>query len=517
MNAPAASPPAASPVVQARELRKSFSGTEVLHGVSVDFRAGSVHAICGENGAGKSTLLKIVSGVHRPTSGTVLVGGEEYEGLSVVEARKQGIVAILQDPTLIPTLSVAENLFLGDLPSAGLVKRRSMRRQAREILERYDLDLDADERVSGLTLGKRRLLEIARAAEQQPRLIILDEPTASLSDSEVRMLARVIVALREADAAVAYVSHRLAEVLEFSDTITVLRDGSKVDTRPAASLDEDGLASLMIGSEFRAADGVAGARRERGDGPRATALSGSGIVVHPGCQPFDLELPAGEVTGFYGLVGSGRSSLARGLVGMGQLAGGEIEVDGRPYRPTTSTRAARRGLYYCPEDRKGQGLFYRRPIHENVSLVALDDLSNRAGRIAFRREHELATEVCSAVRMRPLDVDKFPGQLSGGNQQKVLLARYFAAAPRLLILDEPTVGVDIGARRDIHELIASRLSPEGAIVLISSDPDEIFALCRHVYVFKDATVAAELRADEVSREHLAAAALGFGGGREVAV
>ncbi|WP_249019156.1 sugar ABC transporter ATP-binding protein [Conexibacter sp. S30A1] len=497
---------ALEPLVSGNALCKSFSGTEVLHSVTVAFCARQVHAICGENGAGKSTLLKIISGVHRPDSGSIVTQGRKHAGLTVHEARKHGIVAVLQDPTLIPTLSIAENFFLGSLPGRAIVRRREMTRSAQEALDRYGLPLDASELVAQLTLGKRRLLEIVRASEQHPRLVILDEPTASLSDSEVRMLAGVIGKLKQESAAIAYVSHRLREVLEFSDVITVLRDGTRVATEPAATLDENGLASLMIGSAVSRVTHRQESTRRRND-PRARGLTGRAIHLGASTAPFDLDLPVGEVIGFYGLVGSGRSSLARSLVGLGPLPGGEITLNGSAYRPTSPSHAARLGVMYCPEDRKGGGLFFRSSINENVSLITLRSYTNRADIISVRRERQAVIEVCRSVKLRPLNIDAKPSQLSGGNQQKVLLARYFAATPDVLILDEPTVGVDIGARRDIHEMIAAKGATGGAVVLISSDPEEVLDLCQHVYVFRDATVVAEFAGSRLTRDALTAAAL----------
>lgn len=505
-------------VVETEKISKQFSGVVVLSEITLGFARGSVHGICGENGAGKSTLLKIVSGVYQPSSGSIIVNGIRHANLSVHDARRSGIIPILQDPTLIPSLSIAENLFLGNLPSTrtGIVRKSSMLRQAELLLENYSLPFDVREKVSALPLGKRRLLEIVRAAELQPSLIILDEPTASLSDTEVDLLGGIVEELRKRDTAVAYVSHRLREVLEFCDVVTVLRDGKQIATRQSTDLDEDELGSLMIGRTYssKSSSSAGRLRPKLVDGSKVL-LVGESLRIHPGKREFDLSIRTGEITGVYGLVGSGRTSLARAIAGLRALGGGHLKIDGDRYQPANPVEAAKHGVYFCPEDRKLEGLCLNRPVFENVSIISIKDASRKLGLISAQMEETVAEKICSEVNLKPLKIHISPAELSGGNQQKVLLARYFLASPKLLILDEPTVGVDIGARNDIHNLIRDRLSSEVSIVVISSDPEEIVALCDKVIVLRDGVLVGELYDEEITQETLSELAVGSAANKDV--
>jgi ABC-type sugar transport system ATPase subunit len=492
-------------VLRAANITKRFNQTEVLHDVTVSFHRGRVHSICGENGAGKSTLLKVIAGIHRPTSGTVTVGGRTYHGLTVAEARQCGIIPILQDPTLVPVLSIAENLFLGALPMRyGLLEKGRLHRQAKRLLEKYELDFDTDAPVGSLPLGKQRLLEIVRAAEEHPVLIILDEPTASLSTAEVDLLGAVISRLCQDDtAAVAYVSHRLREVLDFGDEVTVLRDGREVATSTTASLDEGSLASMMIGRSYqRVARSAQSSSREPGENEDRVCLQANGVRIRPGTAAFSFEVRANQITGLYGLVGSGRSSLGRALVGLQRAEAGEFSLFGSDYQPHNPKDAARHGVYYCPEDRKVQGLCLRRPIYENVSLINLRPLVGRLGFVDRKRELETTSAICAEVQLRPLDVRYYPAQLSGGNQQKALLARYFLGKAQLLILDEPTAGVDVGARLDMHSVIRARVNKDLGMIVISSDAEEIVTLCDRAYVFQRGTIVGELSRDKITEDSL---------------
>jgi ribose transport system ATP-binding protein len=499
-------------VLCAANITKRFNQTEVLHDVTVSFYRGQVHSICGENGAGKSTLLKVIAGIHRPTSGTITVGGRTYHSLTVTEARQCGIIAILQDPTLVPVLTIAENLFLGELPMRrGLLEKGRLHRQARKLLDKYELDFDTYAAVGSLPLGKQRLLEIVRAAEEHPTLIILDEPTASLSGAEVDLLGAVISKLCQDDtAAVAYVSHRLREVLDFGDEVTVLRDGREVATSSTVSLDESALASMMIGRSYqREARGVSGSSQGFGHESTRSCLQADGVRLRSGTVPFSFEVRANEITGLYGLVGSGRSSLGRALAGLQRAETGEYLLFGSDYRPRSPKDGARHGVYYCPEDRKTQGLCLRRPIYENVSLIKLDTLVNNFGLVKRKQEFDATSAICAEVQLRPLDVRYYPAQLSGGNQQKALLARYFLGTAQLLILDEPTAGVDVGARLDMHSAIRSRVNDDLGVVVISSDAEEIVNLCDRVYVFQRGTIVGELSGDEITEDSLSRLAVGL--------
>jgi L-arabinose transport system ATP-binding protein len=485
-----------------RDIRKAFGGVQALRGVSIDARAGEVLALVGENGAGKSTLLKILSGAHLPDAGTMMLDGKPVAFSSPHQAHAAGVRVIYQEPEIIPHVSVAENIYVGELPRRlHIVERRRLVARARADIARYGFA----ETLSATTLGERlspaqrQLVEIMRALIADVRVIAFDEPTSSLSNVEVDALFRLITRLRAEGIAVLYVSHRLPEIFRMTDRVTVLRDGAVVGTRPIAETNSDELVSMMVGRDLtsmfvrqshRAGDVVLSVRGLRSDDVNDVS--------------FDVR--AGEVVGIAGLVGAGRSELAHAVIGSEPMRGGEVRIDGRQVRIRSPRDAIRAGIGFVPEERKAQALLMDRTVRDNVSLSVLRRLS--AARVVRRRaERRLTTEFVQRLSVRASSIEQLVANLSGGNQQKVVLARGLAMRPRVLILDEPTRGVDVGAKAEIYHLI-NDLAGEGlAIVVISSELPEILALSDRVLVMQAGRITGELAREDASEERILALAM----------
>jgi L-arabinose transport system ATP-binding protein len=485
-----------------RDIRKTFGGVQALRSVSVEARAGEVLALVGENGAGKSTLLKILSGAHRPDAGSVVIDGRPVTFGSPREAHAAGVRVIYQEPEIIPHVSVAENIYVGELPNrVHVVNRRQLIARARADLARYGF---ADT-VSATALGERlspaqrQLVEIMRALIADVRVIAFDEPTSSLSNVEVDALFRLINRLRDEGIAVLYVSHRLPEIFRIADRVTVLRDGAVVGTRQIAKTSTDELVSMMVGRDLTSMF----VRRAHDPGPVVLSVRGlSSDVVHD--VSFDVR--AGEVVGIAGLVGAGRSELAHAIIGSEPVRRGQVLVDGNAVRTRGPRDAIRAGIGFVPEERKAQALLMERSVRDNVSLAVLRRISV-AHVIRRRAELRLTNEFVRRLSVRTPTIEHAVGNLSGGNQQKVVLARGLALHPRVLILDEPTRGVDVGAKAEIYHLV-NDLAAEGlAIVVISSELPEILALSDRVLVMQSGRITGELSREDASEEQILALAM----------
>lgn len=500
-----------APRLEARGVTKRFPGVVALKDVSFDVRAGEVHALCGENGAGKSTLIKLLSGVHAHGSyeGTLLVDGKPAEFRGVGDAQRAGVAAIAQELALVPALSVAENVRLGDWPTRGaLVDWDEARRDAREWLGRLGLDVDPDLPVERLGAGQRQLVEIAKALRKDARVLILDEPTAALAEAEARRLMDLVRQLRGQGIAIVYISHRLEEIFNLADRVTVLRDGSTVATRPAAEATRDVLIRDMVGREIgdlfpRRAPRPGPVRLEakdlsvEGDGGGVRALSGVSFSVR-----------AGEVLGVGGLMGAGRTELVMHLFGAwGARAGGTVTLDGSPLKDGRPWDALAAGLALVTEDRRRHGLILEQSVGFNLSLSTLKSLL-RGGLLDARAETVLNERDRADLRIKTPSLDARVGGLSGGNQQKVLVGRARRCAPKVLLLDEPTRGVDVGAKVEIYEMI-NRLTEKGlAVVLVSSELPELIGMSDRIVMMRSGRVMGEFTRAEATQERLIAAALG---------
>jgi ABC-type sugar transport system ATPase subunit len=497
--------PASAPaLVEARAVSKRFGGVQALADVSVAIAAGGVHGLVGENGAGKSTLAKIVGGVQQPDDGELLVDGEPVRFRSPRDALAAGIATIAQEIALVGARSVLENVFYGIEPRrAGVVRRRELRRAWDALAERTGFGLDPDAPIRALRTADQQKAEILRAIARDARLILMDEPTAALTVDETQRLLQIVRRLADDGTSVVLVSHDLEEVLSVADTVTVMRDGRLVRTSPAAEETPARLVTAMIGREVDLS--FPAKRPPAGDTP--PVLEARGLGRAGAIADVSLSLRAGEIVGLAGLVGSGRTEVARALFGADRLDAGEILVDGVPVRLRSPRDAARHGIALLPESRKDEGLLMIRSIAENAALASYGDGElATAGVVRRGRERARARELAAQVDVRAPSVDVPVGSLSGGNQQKVLFAKWLARRPRVLIADEPTRGVDVGAKAQIHDLIVDLAGRGMAVLVISSELEEVLGLAHRVLVMRRGRVVAEYDGADATREAVMSAA-----------
>ncbi|MES2697667.1 MAG: sugar ABC transporter ATP-binding protein [Verrucomicrobiota bacterium] len=477
-----------TPLLELRQLTKSFGGARALRGVSFDLQAGEVHALLGENGAGKSTLIKIVTGAHQPDGGTISVGGETVSGLTPAASHALGIACIYQQPALFPDLTVAENIALR-LERGGSLRRvdwSARGTRARDLLHRIGADIAPTAEVRTLSMPEQQLVEIACALGAGARIVIMDEPTASLTQKEQHLLFSVVRELRKSGVGVIYISHRLEEIFALADRVTVLRDGESVGTHPVAAMNEASLIRLMVGREMTQIYPP----REGAPGEIALALRGVGCTAS-GVRDVSFELRAGEVFGLAGLVGAGRTELARILFGLTPADRGEILLSGHSVTLTSPQEAIAHGIAYVPEDRRRHGVVLDMPVEENMTM-AIHRRLFRGAWLRFGAERTLALDYIRDLAIKCSGPTAPGGSLSGGNQQKVSLARWLATKPRILILDEPTQGVDVGAKSEIHKIVR-RLAQQGlAVLLISSDLPEVLGMSDRIGVMRGGTLTAIL-------------------------
>jgi rhamnose transport system ATP-binding protein len=489
--------PVQAPVVSLRDAAKSYGPIKALHGVTLELRAGEVMCLAGENGAGKSTLIKILTGAIRRDSGEYLIDGEDVGSPSPAQAREAGIGVVYQELSLLPDLSVAENLLMGHLPAVrGITRPAELRRQAGAMLERVGLDwLDPGTEVATLSLAVRQLVEIAKVLGANPRVLIFDEPTTALSESETKALLARIHALRDEGHAIMYVSHHLEEMFEIGDRVTILRDGGLVTCKPMAELDHDGLIASMVGRKIESLY-PAGNRTIGDQRLRVRGLVPAGVTA-----PIDFQVRAGEIVGIAGLLGSGRSELLRAIFGADPVQAGHIEVDGKKVRPGDPRRAVQAGMGLLTEDRKQLGLLLELSIRENASLAHLDEIS-RFWLVDKRRERGIVDQYLGGLRLRAASWEQPVSSLSGGNQQKVLLARWLATKAKVLMFDEPTKGVDVGAKAEIYKVIGD-LAAEGlGVVVVSSYLPEVLGLADRVLVMREGSIAGEVPAQGATEEQV---------------
>ncbi|GAB2602889.1 ribose ABC transporter ATP-binding protein RbsA [Streptomyces capparidis] len=496
-----------SPLLALRGIGKSFLGVRVLDGVDLQVRPGEVHAVVGENGAGKSTLMKVVSGVHQPDEGTVVFAGAPRTFRSPREARQAGIGIVYQELTLLPERTVAENVWLGREPlRRGLVDRRAMLSHTARLLDSIgEGSLPPDTRVGRLGVAQQQVVEIVKALALDARLLIMDEPTAALADHEVDQLYALVRRLQAHGIGVLYVSHRLKEVFDLCSRITVLKDGRAVASLDTADTSPDQLVRHMVGRELSSYYPAPAKPQELG--PVRLTVRGGGNRKLRG---IDLGLRAGEVLGVGGLQGSGRSALARALFGAAPFSTGRVTVDGAPVRLRSPRAAMRAGIAYVSEDRKGEGIVAEQSVLDNALLAGR---AVRPGRLGRGARTTRVRELLAAVELHAAGEDQEIRFLSGGNQQKVVLARWLALAPRILLFDEPTRGIDVGAKSAIHDLVR-RLARDGAAVLmVSSELPELLGMSDRIIVMRDGRIAGELPAGATEEEVVA---LAVGTAREAA-
>jgi len=492
----------APPLLVLSAVTKRFPGVVALAAVDLAVHAGRVHALVGENGAGKSTLLKIVAGADQPDAGSVALDGHPVSFSAPRDALGVGITVIYQELSLVPQLGADANIFLGMEPARhGVLDRRAAAARARGALRALGADFDPGTPAAELSVAEQQLVELARALARDARLIALDEPTAALSHLETERLFEQIRRLCARGIAVIFVSHRLEEVRRIADEITVLRDGRRVFTGAAADVDDAGLIRHMVGRDV-----------EYARLPSAVPSSGEPLLEARGLgkgrsfSHVSLLVRRGEIVGLAGLVGAGRTEVARCIAGADALDAGTMTLAGAPYRPSSPRDAIARGVVYLPEDRKTQGLVLGMSVRENVTLPTLRKFS-RFGVIQLRAEREAASRQTSAVELRPPDIEREAGTLSGGNQQKVVLAKWLLADADLLIFDEPTRGVDVATKAELHRLIRALADAGKAVLVISSELPEVLALADRIVVMREGRVAGELSGSATTAERVLALAL----------
>jgi len=469
------------PVLELRNVSKRFGNVEVLSDVNLPLFGGRVHALAGENGAGKSTLVKIIGGIHQPSSGSILKDGDPIVLGSPVESRRNGIAVVHQHPALFPDLTVAENVFIGQQPRrGGRIDWPFMLQRAAELLARLGVDLPVTGEVRHLGVSERQAIEIARALAIDARLLVLDEPTSALSGNEVVRVFNLVERLRMEGVAILFITHFIDEIMELSDDVTVLRSGKHVATDRTSAFTPETIVRAMIGTKLEAFF-----PKETVVTLRVEGLTGAGFV-----SDVDFDVRSGEILGFFGLVGAGRSEIASMLFGITAPDRGRVALEGEELKIESPADAIRRGICLVPEDRHRQGLVLPFSIRANESLPVLRSLSGPLGRIQRSREEAIAREYSKKMRVVSSGIEQTAATLSGGNQQKVLLAKWLIPNPKLLILDQPTRGIDVGAKAEIYRSISQLATTGVSTILISDDAEELIGMADRIVVFRSGKVVA---------------------------
>lgn len=484
-------------ILTLKNITKEFPGVKALDDVTINIERGTIHGLVGENGAGKSTLIKVLAGIYQPNKGEIILDGKPCRFNSPIEARRAGISVVHQEIKLAEPLSVAENMFLGNVQlKNGLVDWKGMRRRAREIVEGLGMDIDINAQVSSLTVAKKQIVEIMHAINNNSRILIMDEPSAVLTDRELEVMFRIVKQLRDEGITIIYISHRLDEIFGLCSNVSVLRDGCHIDTIPVASVDRQGLINMMVGREMgqeypKEVGNVGGTILEVKNLSR-------GIL-----QDISFEVKSGEVFGISGLVGAGRTELARAILGIDKPESGEVYVRGKKVHYRTFADAIRDGLGLIPEDRKLQGLVQIMSVKRNTTLVNMKRVL-RAGVISSSLEEKLSKEYADKLHVVTPSMETEVQYLSGGNQQKVVIAKWLFQNSEILFLDEPTRGIDVGAKAEIYRLI-NRMAKEGkTIIMISSEMPELLGLCDRIMVMHEGHKMGELNAAEATQEKIMA-------------
>ena len=494
-------------VFEMRDITKAFGRNIVLDGVSIAIRPGEIRALMGENGAGKSTLMKILGGIYSADSGTIYMDGKEASIRCVDDARKYGVSFIHQEITNVPEMTIAENIFLLREPKnrLGMVDYKKMKREAQKALEALNLNLDAGALIRGLSVAQQQMIEIARAVNEGARILILDEPTASLTTSETEHLFAQIARLKKSGVAMIYISHRMEETFKVCDTVTVLRDGQFIGTRNTNETTEKELISMMVGREF---NNMYGNERVIGGD---VILEVKNLTTDK-VTDISFTLKKGEILGFSGLVGAGRTELALGIFGIDPVKSGEVWLEGRKLDIRKPQDAIREGIALVPEERKVQGLFLSHSIATNLTFQVLSEFINHL-RVNKKRESEIVDEFKDKLSIKMASTEQNAGELSGGNQQKVVISKWLAAKPKVLILDEPTRGIDVGAKAEIYKLMHN-LAEEGvSIIMISSELPEIINNSSRIAVMREGRLAGILDQSEAQASQETIMSYAVGGGQ----
>lgn len=493
------------PLLKLEHISKRFPGVLALDDVQFDVYPGEVHALLGENGAGKSTLIKIISGVHKPDTGTITLDNQSRIFNNPREAKEVGIATIYQELGLYPELSVAENIFMGHAPRQRMgpfsgIDWKQMEARAAELLAELDIyDLDVTQKIGTLNVGNRQRVEIAKALSLDARILIMDEPTAALTESDVERLFEIVRLLRQRGVGIIYISHRLQEVFELADRVTVLRDGNYIGTQPVSEVTEQDLITMMVGRQIE--DLYPKENAEIKD----VVLEVRNLNAEPYTRNVSFQVRAGEIVGMAGLVGSGRSETAQVIFGVHPAESGDVFIDGKKVNIHHPSDAVKHGLAYVPEDRGTQGLVKQMSIRQNASMAILRAVSNLTF-INPLKEFRVARQAIDQLSIRATGPEQIVEKLSGGNQQKVVVSKWLASEPKVLIMDEPTRGIDVGAKAEIHRLMSQLAAERGlAILMISSELPEILGMSDRILVMRAGKIVAEFTREEADQEKIAGA------------
>jgi ABC-type sugar transport system ATPase subunit len=492
------------PLIELRDITKTFPGVKALSNVSFDIYPGEFHALCGENGAGKSTLIKVMTGAHQPDSGKIIVDGEEVHFTSPQQAIEKGIACIYQELTIAPQLDVAKNMFLGNMffDKFGTLDLKRLYKDTKEILTDYiGLKVSPKTLAGELSVGQQQMIEIGRALTRHARVIIMDEPTSSLSEAETETLFKLIKMLKDDNVAIVYISHKLDEVMQLADRITVIRDGQNIITMNTSDTTQEKLISHMIGRELENLYQKSPA--QQGD----VVLEVKNLTSKGVFEDISFNVKAGEIVGFFGLVGAGRSEIMRAIFGVDKYDSGEVYICGKKLPPGNPTAAIESGLGFATEDRKKEGLMLRLSVLLNMSLVKLPHIS-KLGVINAAKQRELVDQYIKSISIKTPNVEQLVGNLSGGNQQKVVVAKWLMMSPKVLIVDEPTRGIDVGSKSEIYGLLNDLAHQGVAIIVVSSEIEEIMGICDRVITICEGNLTASLDIKNLKSETVLAAALG---------
>ncbi len=487
---------ATAPFLEMRNITKQFPGVLALNNVNLQVYPGQVLALVGENGAGKSTLMKVISGVHKMDAGEIILEGKSVNITSPLHSRQLGVSIIFQELSVLNNMNIAENIFVGrEKKKNGFVDKKAQHAEAKALLARVGLDIDTRTKTGLLSTAQKQMVEVAKALSFNSKLIIMDEPTSSLTDNETAKLMDIIRSLRDEGVAIVFISHRMNEIFEISDEIAVMRDGEMVDRMITAEVDEARVISSMVGRDVN--DIFHKEEAPIGD----VVLEVKNLSTKNFLKDVSFNVRAGEIVGFAGLVGAGRSEVMRALFGIDSRESGEIFIDGKQVNIRNPIDAIRAGMGFVPEDRKEQGLILKMSVRENASIAALSSVA-KGWFIDKRAEKNLSNEYVAKLRVKTPSNEQKVNNLSGGNQQKVVIAKWLANHPRVLILDEPTRGIDVGAKKEIH-MLTSELAKQGvAVIMISSELPEVLGMSDRIYVMHDGQIKGEVAREDASQESI---------------